>query len=120
MVEDATASIGVPNGDNTTSVDTAKADMLLQGVKFVSTEEVLTSTRTHAHTHTHTHTEHVYRAGGPSRLREGVEDVECRSLWRCSVAQKSHPRRQSSRVTARLLRRPDRKRARSPDRQRAS
>ena len=43
----ATASIGVPNGDNTTSVDTAKADMLLQGVKFVSTEEVLTSTRTH-------------------------------------------------------------------------
>mmetsp|Transcript_9802 Transcript_9802/g.30954 ORF Transcript_9802/g.30954 Transcript_9802/m.30954 type:complete len:346 (+) Transcript_9802:1178-2215(+) len=43
VVEDATASIGVPITNTTNSVDTAKADMLLQGVKFVSTEEVLNS-----------------------------------------------------------------------------
>jgi len=43
VIEDATAAIGVPNPDGTTSVDTAKADMLAKGVKFVTTEEVMNS-----------------------------------------------------------------------------
>jgi len=41
VIEDATAAIGVPNGDGTTTIDTAKADMLAKGVKFVTVAEVM-------------------------------------------------------------------------------